>query len=140
MVTAQFLAETGDGISLVALPLYVWERTESELWTSMTFAAEMGFGAIGAVIGGVLADTFDRQRVLLTSYLVRAALLVLAFAVDPLLAAVAFGVVARAGGQADNPAFDAILEELDEFGVKVESVSASFGPTSAASEPDMTQK
>ena len=140
MVTAQFLAETGDGISLVALPLYVWERTESELWTSMTFAAEMGFGAIGAVIGGVLADTFDRQRVLLTSYLVRAALLVLAFAVDPLLAAVAFGVVARAGGQADNPAFDALipnqadgdLQQLLALRRLIQGVSFTVGPAVGA--------
>ncbi|MEL7158519.1 MAG: hypothetical protein AAFN30_18245, partial [Actinomycetota bacterium] len=68
MVTAQFLAEMGDGVSLVALPLYVWARTGSEVWTSLTFAAELGLGVVLAVVGGVLADAFDRQRVLLVSY------------------------------------------------------------------------
>ncbi len=140
MVGAQFLAETGDGITLVALPLYVYERTGSELLTSITFAAEMGVGAIGAVAGGVLADTFDRQRILLTSYLVRAALLAAAFAVDPLLAAVSLGVLARAGGQADNPSFDALvptqargdLQQLLALRRLIQGVSISVGPAVGA--------
>ena len=140
MVGAQFLAETGDGITLVALPLYVYERTGSELLTSITFAAEMGVGAVGAVAGGVLADTFDRQRVLLTSYLVRAALLAAAFAVDPLLAAVSLGVLARAGGQADNPSFDALvptqargdLQQLLALRRLIQGVSISVGPAVGA--------
>ena len=140
MVGAQFLAETGDGVTLVALPLYVYERTGSELLTSITFAAEMGVGAIGAIAGGVLADTFDRQRVLLTSYLVRAALLTAAFAIDPLLAAVSLGVLARAGGQADNPSFDALiptqargdLQQLLALRRLIQGVSISVGPAVGA--------
>ena len=140
IVGAQFLAETGDGISLVALPIYVWERTGSELYTSLTFAAEMGLGAVGAMVGGVLADTFDRQRVLLTSYLVRAVLLFAAFAIDPLLAAVTFGVLARAGGQADNPSFDALvpsqaegdLQQLLALRRLIQGVSISIGPAAGA--------
>ncbi|MEM9655103.1 MAG: MFS transporter [Actinomycetota bacterium] len=140
IVGAQFLAETGDGISLVALPVYVWDRTGSELYTSLTFAAEMGLGAVGAIVGGILADAFDRQRVLLTSYVVRAVLLLAAFAVDPLLAAVAFGVLARAGGQADNPSFDALipgqadgdLQQLLALRRLIQGVSISIGPAVGA--------
>ncbi|MEM9201942.1 MAG: MFS transporter [Actinomycetota bacterium] len=140
IVGAQFLAETGDGISLVALPLYVWERTGSEVATSLTFAAEMGFGAIGAIVGGVLADALDRQRVLLVSYLTRAVLLIAAFVVDPLLAAVSFGVIARAGGQADNPSFDAVipaqangdLQQLLALRRLIQGVSISIGPAVGA--------
>lgn len=140
LVSAQFLAETGDGISLVALPLYVYARTDSELWTSLTFAAEMGFGAIGAVLGGVLADTFDRQRILLTSYLTRAVLLLLAFVIDPLLVAVGFGIIARAGGQADNPSFDALipgqargdLQQILALRRLIQGVSFTVGPAVGA--------
>lgn len=140
IVGAQFLSETGDGITLVVLPVYVWQRTGSELYTSLTFAAEMGLGAIGAIVGGILADTFDRQKVLLTSYLVRAALLVGAFAIDPLLAAVALGVLARAGGQADNPSFDAViptqadgdLQQLLALRRLIQGVSISIGPAIGA--------
>lgn len=140
LVTAQFLAEMGDGVSLVALPLYVWARTGSEIWTSLTFAAELGLGVVLAVVGGVLADAFDRQKVLLVSYLVRAALLALAFAVDPLLAAVAFGVSARALGMADNPSFDALIPSLAEGDLQqvvalrrlIQAVSITIGPAIGA--------
>ena len=100
----------------------------------------MGLGAIGAVVGGILADAFDRQRVLLTSYVVRAVLLLAAFAVDPLLAAVSFGVLARAGGQADNPSFDALipgqargdLQQLLALRRLIQGVSISIGPAIGA--------
>ncbi len=136
MVGAQFLAELGDGISLVALPLYVWARTGSEVWTSLTFATELSLGVVFSVVGGVLADAFDRQRVLLVSYLVRAALLVGAFAVDPLLAAVTLGVSARALAMVDNPSFDALIPSQAEGDLQqvvalrrlVQAVSITIGP------------
>lgn len=140
MVTAQFLAETGDGISLVALPLYVYARTNSELLTSLTFAAEMAFGAVAAVLGGVFADAFDRQKVLLRSYLFRTTLLVLAFLIDPLLIAVTFGVIARASGQGDNPSFDALVPSQAEDDLQqvlairriIQGVSYTVGPAVGA--------
>ena len=136
MVSAQFMAEMGDGISLVALPLYVWARTESEVWTSLTFGAELGIGVLLAMLGGVFADVFDRQRVLLVSYVIRGTLLILAFAVDPLLLAVAFGVSARALGMADNPSFDALvpgqarddLQQVVTIRRLVQAVSITIGP------------
>lgn len=136
MVTAQFLAELGDGISLVALPLYVWARTGSEVWTSLTFAAELGLGIVLSVVGGVLADAFDRQRVLLISYVIRGVLLLGAFAVDPLLAAVALGVSARALAMVDNPSFDALipaqadgdLQQVVALRRLIQAVSITIGP------------
>lgn len=136
MVSAQFMAELGDGISLVALPLYVWARTESEVWTSLTFGVELGLGVVFAMLGGILADVFDRQRVLLISYVIRASLLLLAYLVDPLLLAVAFGVSARALGMADNPSFDALIPDQAEDDLQqvvairrlVQAVSITIGP------------
>lgn len=141
MVSAQFLAETGDGISLVALPLYVYARTGSELLTSLTFAAEMGLGVFAAVIGGVFADAFHRQRLLLSSYVARGALLFLAYFLDPWLAVAVFlGVLARAGGQGDNPSFDALIPSQAEGDMQqvltirrmVQSVSYTVGPAIGA--------
>ena len=136
MVAAQFLAEVGDGVSLVALPLYVWARTGSEVWTSITFGVELALGVGFSVVGGILADAFDRQRVLLVSYLVRATLLLGAFVVDPLLAAVALGVSARALGMADNPSFDALipgqargdLQQVVALRRLIQAVSITIGP------------
>lgn len=140
MVMAQFSAELGDGIAMVALPLYVWERTESGVWTSLTFAVELGLGVVLALLGGVLADAFDRQRVLLISYFIRALLLVLAFTADPLLLAVGLGVSARALGMADNPSFDALvpgqakndLQEVLAIRRIVQAASITIGPAIGA--------
>ncbi|MFA9563639.1 MAG: MFS transporter [Acidimicrobiales bacterium] len=140
MITAQFVAETGDGITLVALPLYVFARTDSALLTSLTFAAEMTIGILLGFLGGIAADAFDRQRVLLTSYLVRGGLLVAAFAVGPLWLAVSFGILARALGQLDNPSFDALVpgqadDDLQQvLAVRrfVQAVSITIGPAVGA--------
>lgn len=140
MVTAQFVAEVGDGITLVALPLYVFDRTESALLTSLTFAAELTLGIAFSVVGGVFADAFDRQRILLVSYAVRAALLTIAFAVDPLLFAVSAGVLGRALGMGDNPSFDALvpgqargdLQQVLAVRRFVQAVSITVGPAAGA--------
>jgi MFS family permease len=111
LVGAQFLAETGDGVVMIAMPLYVLAETGSAIAMSFTFAGEMLGGALLGVVGGVLADRFDRQRVLKASYLVRAILLVAAWLLSPVAAVVMLGVLARALGQLDNPSFDALIPE-----------------------------
>lgn len=111
LVTAQFFSELGDGVVSIALPLYVYHRSGSALATSLTFAVQLLAGAILGFVGGILADGFDRQRILVISYLGRGALLVAAFAAEPLWLAVGFGVLARAAGQLDNPSFDAMVPE-----------------------------
>ncbi len=61
LVGAQFLSETGDGVVTVALPLYVLSMTDSAIAMSLTLTAQMLGGALLGVVGGVLADRFDRQ-------------------------------------------------------------------------------
>ncbi len=111
LVGGQFLAELGDGIVLVALPLFVFAETRSELATSLAFAAEMGLGIVLAVLGGVAADRFDRRRNLLISYAVRAALLLATLIAFPVAVIAAMAIAARALGQGDNPSFDALLPD-----------------------------
>jgi MFS family permease len=140
MVVAQFFSEVGDGIVTVALPLYVYSRTQSALATSLTFSAELLAGAVMGVIGGVLADGFDRQRILVVSYAGRCALLIAAFFAGPLWLIVAFGALARAGGQLDNPAFDAMVPEHADNDLQqvlavrrfVQGVSLTIGPAIGA--------
>lgn len=140
LVGAQFIAEIGDGITLVALPLYVYARTESELLTSLTFAAELGLGIFLALLGGVFADTFHRQKVLLVSYVIRASLLALAFVVDPLFLVIGLGVSARALGQGDNPSFDALIPSMADGDLQevvairrlIQAVSMTIGPAVGA--------
>ncbi|MEZ5231006.1 MAG: hypothetical protein R2710_31310 [Acidimicrobiales bacterium] len=98
MVASQFAAESGDGVTLVALPLYVFERTNSALATSLTFTAELVGGVVLGVVGGVLAGALDRRRVLMISA-IRGLLLMAAFAVEPIAFAVGFGVLGEQWGR-----------------------------------------
>lgn len=140
LVGAQFLAETGDGVVTVALPLYVLAQTDSPIAMSLTFTAEMLGGALLGVVGGVFADRFDRQRVLKLSFLLRAVLLVAAWLVSPVAAAVVLGVSARALGQLDNPSFDALipsqvvddLQQVLSLRRFIQSVSIIVGPAVGA--------
>lgn len=140
MVSAQFCAELGDGVTTVALPLYVFARTGSPLATALTFMGELLAGVVLGVVGGVLADGLDRRHVLLASYIARGALLVVAVAVGPLWLAIAFGVLARAGGQLDNPSFDAMVPEHAENDLQqvlalrrfIQAISYTIGPAIGA--------
>jgi MFS family permease len=125
LVGAQFLSETGDGVVMVALPLYVLAETGSATAMSLAFTASMAGGAVLAVVGGVCADRFDRQTVLKLSFLARAALLV------------ALGVSARMLGQMDNPSFDALvtaqatdddMQQVLSVRRFIQSVSIVIGP------------
>lgn len=127
----------------VALPLYVWSQTGSAIAMSLTFTAEMLGGAALGVVGGVLADRFDRQRILKASFLLRAALLVAAWVVAPVVATVVLGVTARAFGQLDNPSFDALipgqadpraddLQQVLSLRRFIQSVSIIIGPAAGA--------
>ncbi len=140
MVTSQFAAEAGDGVTLVALPLYVYERTNSALLTSLTFTAELVGAVILGVVGGVLADALDRRLVLMVSAVVRGLLLVAAFASGPVWLVVLFGVLARSMGAIDNPSFDALVPGQAEGDLQqvlairrlVQAVSITVGPAIGA--------
>lgn len=112
LLLTQLVADVGDGVVTVALPLYVYERTESATVTSAVFVAEMLVGLVLAIIGGGLADRRNRRTVLLLSYAARVVIILLTAAVSPLLAVMAFGVLARSLGLLDNPSFDAIIPNL----------------------------
>ena len=65
LVTASTLSITGSMATFVMLPVVVWEQTGS----SATFGLVMTGGSIGMIVampfGGVIADRYDRRRVLL---------------------------------------------------------------------------
>jgi MFS family permease len=62
---AGLVSDTGDWMLLVALPIVVYQLTGSAVGTAVAFAAELGPGIVLAPVGGRLADTFDRRRVMI---------------------------------------------------------------------------
>ncbi len=75
------VSDLGDWMLLVALPVYVFQLTGSALIMSTVFVVELVPALLFGQVAGVLADRWDRRRILIVSGVVQAGLLL------PLLAA-----------------------------------------------------
>jgi MFS family permease len=75
LLVALAVSQAGDWLYNVALLAFVYERTHSAGWLAATTAARVVPIVVLGPLGGVIADRFDRRRVMVTSDVVRAALM-----------------------------------------------------------------
>ena len=80
------VSSLGDWMYNVALLAFVYERTESPTWLAATTAVRILPIVVLGPVGGVLADRYDRRRLIIASDLLCAALMV------ALAGVVAFGL------------------------------------------------
>jgi MFS family permease len=85
LITSLAVSSCGDWLYNVALLAFVYERTGSATWVSLTTAARVVPVVALGPLGGVLADRYDRQRLMIGADLARAGLMVV------------LGIVAAAG-------------------------------------------
>src|SRR5690242_17098707 len=102
LLAALAVSQLGDWLYNLALLAFVYNRTHSVTWTAVTTAARvLPVVALGA-FGGVLADRYDRRRLMIASDVVRAAAMVLLAAVAltglPVLLAPILAATATAAG------------------------------------------
>jgi MFS family permease len=102
LITSLAVSSCGDWLYNVALLALVYERTGSPTWVSLTTAARVAPMVILGPLGGVLADRYDRRRLMIGADLVRAGLMVVlgivaAAGLPILLAPVLAGAAAAAG-------------------------------------------
>jgi MFS family permease len=98
------VSQVGDWLYNLALVVLVYDRTHSALWAGVTTAARVvPIVALGP-LGGVLADRFDRRRIMIACDLARMGLMILLAAVAaarlpivlaPVVAAAATAAAAR---------------------------------------------
>ena len=113
---ASSISQTGDWLYNVALLVWVYDRTHSAGWVAaVTVARLIPYVVIGP-IGGIIADTFDRRRVMIVSDLLRAALMMGLASVTifdgPVLLAAALAFATTACGTAYRPAVVAMLPDV----------------------------
>ncbi len=118
LVAGNFVTGLGTQAALVALPFQLYTETKSAFLTGLLGAVELGPLVAAALLGGAIADRYDRRRVLLIDQIalvtVAAILAVLAFTLEetpvPILYVLA-GLTAGAGA-VQNVARSAIVPNL----------------------------
>jgi MFS family permease len=79
LLAALAVSQVGDWLYNLALIAFVFDRTHSVTWTAVTTAARVVPMVLLGPLGGVLADRYDRRRLMIASDVVRlATMLVLA--------------------------------------------------------------
>jgi len=75
LLVALAVSQAGDWLYNVALLAFVYERTHSAGWLAATTAARVVPIVVLGPLGGIVADRFDRRRVMVASDVVRTALM-----------------------------------------------------------------
>jgi MFS family permease len=116
LLSSLAVSSGGDWLYNVALLAFVYERTGSATWLALTTAARVLPIVVLGPLGGVLADRYDRRRLIIASDLTRAALMValagmVAFGL-PVLLAPLLAAAATAAGTVQPPAVAASTPRL----------------------------
>src|SRR5262245_38949396 len=75
------ISSIGSSMLYIALPFYVYERTNSALASGAIFITQMVPGVLLGSVAGVFVDRWDRQRTMVVADAARAGLILLLFAV-----------------------------------------------------------
>jgi len=109
-------SQLGDWLYNLALLAYVQERTHSTVWLGITTAARVGPMVVGGPIGGLIADRFDRRRLMFASDVIRAgimgALVLVALAGLPVALVPLLAAAATLAGIAYPPSIAAVTPRL----------------------------
>jgi MFS family permease len=81
LLAALAVSQIGDWLYNLALVVLVYDRTHSAAWAGVTTAARVVPVVALGPLGGVLADRFDRRRIMIVSDVARMGLMVLLAAV-----------------------------------------------------------
>ena len=116
MVVAYVVDALGGWAYSVVLAVYVWDRTHSTQWLAAMASAGWLTSLLVGGYAGVLADRYERTRVMIASALTNAAVMcVIAVVVgtnSPLLLLLALRVISAAAGSPYRPASGALTPEI----------------------------
>ncbi len=135
LATSFGVSGLGDWMFGLALAVWVLQRTDSAGWVAAAVVVRMVPYAVLGSVGGVLADRYDRRRVLIVFDLVRAALLagmtLVMLSNGPVLLAIALATATSTATVPYRPAVVAITPSLvarDDLGI-ANSIEAAINHT-----------
>ncbi len=145
LLAGSTISQSGDWLYNVALAVYVFDRTGSAGWVAAATVLRLVPYIVLAPLGGVVADRFDRRRVMICSDLLRAvsmaALAVTAAADGPVLLVTLLAFATTAFGTAYQPAMMAVtpsvvgeddLAAANALNTLVDSLTIVIGPALGA--------
>jgi MFS family permease len=116
LIAASSISQTGDWLYNVALLVWVYDATGSGGWVAVVTVARLIPYVVVGPFGGVLADSYDRRKVLIVSDVARAVLMFGLAAVTtvdgPVALAAALACLTTAAGAAYRPSIVAMLPEI----------------------------
>ena len=141
LLTSLAVSSCGDWLYNVALLASVYERTRSATWLAATAAARVAPLVVLGPIGGVLADRWDRRRLIIASDLARAvamiALAIVAATAMPVALAALLAALSTAAGVVQPPSVAACTTRLvvaDEL-QRANAIRAAIGQGSIVAGP-----
>jgi MFS family permease len=145
LLTGLAISCAGDWLYGVALIVFVYEETHSAAWVGATTIVRLVPYILFGALGGVLADRYEKRKVMVLSDLTRAALMfglgIAAALSAPASVALAFAFCATVAGTPFGPALGAMLPKVvdeDELAAAnaltstVEHVALIVGPAIGA--------
>src|ERR1700743_919833 len=141
LLAALATSQLGDWLYNLSLLAYVEQRTHSTTWLGLTTAARIGPMVLGAPIGGLIADRFDRRRLMFASDALRAgimgALVLVAVAGLPIALIPALAAAATVAGVGYPPSGAAVTPRLvdAEHLAAAHAVRGAIGPASIPAGP-----
>ncbi|HTU94891.1 MAG TPA: MFS transporter [Solirubrobacteraceae bacterium] len=141
LLAALATSQLGDWLYNLSLLAFVEQRTHSTAWLGITTAARIGPMVLGAPIGGLIADRFDRRRLMFASDALRAAimgaLVLIAVAGLPIALVPVLAAAATVAGVAYPPSVAAITPRLVEARhlAGANAARAAIGPACIAAGP-----
>jgi MFS family permease len=116
LLAALAVSGVGDWLYNLALVVLVWDRTHAALWTGATTAARVVPMVLLGPLGGVLADRFDRRRIMIASDVLRMVFMIMLAAVAaaglPIVLAPVIAALATAASVPYLPCVSAITPRV----------------------------
>ena len=113
-------SQVGQSLFTVAVTVVIWEQTRSAAWVAAAASSRLLPYVLFSTVAGVVADRYDRRRVLAAAALIRAALMVVLVVVAVLaatpLVVLAVAFAATIVGTVCYPAVAALIPQSVEAG------------------------